>query len=99
MHASVSRVFVQESVAAFSHRCRRQSKTLILATNIDQKSLETEFSTAIFRPTGLKTLFLSIFDPRSSIVKSVFNCHQPGVVLKPHKTNITDFSFVILEDF
>ena len=48
---------------------RRQSKTLVLATNVDKKSLETEFSIAICRPIGdkwqSKTLFLSIFDPRS----------------------------------
>ena len=51
---------------------------LILSTNVDQKSLETEFSIAICRPTGDKwqseTPFLSIFDPRSTIVKRVFDC-------------------------
>ena len=35
------------------------------------------------RPTGLKwqlkTLFLAIFDPHSSFIKSVFNCRLPGV--------------------
>ena len=44
---------------------RWRSKTLILSTNVDQKSLETEFLIAIFHPTGdkwqSKTLFLSIF--------------------------------------
>ena len=43
---------------------RRQSKKLILSTNVDQKSLKTEFSIAICRPTGdkwqSKTLFLAI---------------------------------------
>ena len=62
---------------------RRQSKTLILSTTVDQKSLETEFSIVICRPTGDKwqseTLFLAIFDPRSSIAKSVFDCRLPGV--------------------
>ena len=56
---------------------RWRSKTLILPTNVDQKSLETGFSIAICRPTGdkcqSKPLFLAIFDPRSSIVKSVFD--------------------------
>ena len=73
----------------FSHRNsnrittqgRRQSKTLKLSTNIDQKSLETEFLIAVCRPTGdewqSKTVFLAIFDPRSSIVKSVFDCRFP----------------------
>ena len=50
-----------------------------------KKSLEIEFSIAICPPTGdkcqLKTLFLSIFNPRSSIVKSVFYCRLPGVIL------------------
>ena len=66
---------------------RRQSKTLILSTNVDQKSLEVEFWIAICHPTGdkwqSKTLFLAIFDPRSSIVKSVFNCRLPDVILAP----------------
>ena len=64
---------------------RRQSKILILSTNVDQNIVKTEFSIAIFRPTGdkwqSKTLFLSIFDPRSSIVKSVFDCHLYGAIL------------------
>ena len=65
---------------------RRQSKTLILSTNKDKKSLKTEFSIAICRPTGdkwqSKTLFLAFFDPRSSIVKNVFDCRLPCVVNK-----------------
>ena len=39
--------------------------------NVGKKSLEREFSIAICRPSGdkwqSKTLFLAIFDPRSSI--------------------------------
>ena len=53
---------------------RRQSKTLLLSTNVDQKSLETEFSIAICRPTGAKlqskTLLLAIFDLR------FFDCQE-----------------------
>ena len=56
-----------------------------MLTNVDQTSLETEFSIAICRPTGnkwqLKTLFLVIFDPCLSIVKSVFGCRVPGVIM------------------
>ena len=48
---------------------------LILSKNVDQKSLETEFSIVICRPSGdkwqSKTLFLLIFDPPSSIIKSI----------------------------
>ena len=54
---------------------RRQSKMLILSMNLDRKSLDTEILIAICRPTGdkwqSKTLFLVIFDPHSSIVKSL----------------------------
>ena len=61
---------------------RRQSKTLILSTKVDKKSLVTKFSIAICRPTGdkwqSKTLFLAIVDPRSSIFKSVFDCRLSG---------------------
>ena len=50
----------------------RQSKHSYQTTNADQKSLESMFSIAICRHTGdkwqSKTLFLTIFDLRSSIV-------------------------------
>ena len=62
---------------------RRQSKTPILSRNVDQKSMETVFSIAICHQCGdkwqSKTLFLSIFDPHSSFVDSVFDCRLPGV--------------------
>ena len=57
---------------------RRQSKTLILSTNVD-KNRSKKFLIAICRPAGdkwqSKILFLSIFDPLSSTVtcKSVFD--------------------------
>ena len=63
---------------------RRQSKTFILSTNVDQKLSETEFSIAICRLIGdkwqLKTLFLAIFYTCWSIVKSVCDCRLPGVI-------------------
>ena len=44
---------------------RRQSKTLILSTKVDETSLETEVTIAFCRPTGdklqSKTLFLLFF--------------------------------------
>ena len=65
---------------------RRQSKTPILSRKIDQKSIETEFLIVICRPTGdkwqLKTLFLSLFDPRSSIVDNVLHCRLSSVINK-----------------
>ena len=72
--------YIFESNAESITPDRRQSKTLILSTSVDKKSLETEFSTAICRPNGdkwqSKTLFLSIFDSRQSIGKSLFDCRQ-----------------------
>ena len=48
--------------------------------------LEMEFLNAITQPTGdkwqSKTLFLAIFDPHSSIVRSLVNCCQSGVETK-----------------
>ena len=62
---------------------RWQSKTPILSRDVDQKSLETVFFIAICHHIGnkrqSKTLFLSIFDLRSSIVDSVFDFRLPGV--------------------
>ena len=47
----------------------------VLSRNVDQKSIETVFLIAICRPTGdkwqSKTRFLSIFDPRLTIVDYV----------------------------
>ena len=60
-----------------------QSKTLLLSTNVDQKSLETEFSLAICRLNGdkwqSKMLFLKIFDLCLLIVKSVLDCRLSSV--------------------
>ena len=68
---------------------RRLSKTLILSLNHfeDKKSLETEFSIVICRLVEREmaignTVSRDFFYPRSSIVKSVFNCHLSGVKLK-----------------
>ena len=47
---------------------------------------KTEFSIAIYRQLGdkwqSKTLFLAIFDQRSAILKSVFDCRITGVVIR-----------------
>ena len=84
-HIALS-VFFSSSVSiVFITPDRRQSETLIKSTNIDQKPLATEFSIAIYRSTGdkwqSKTLFLWIFDPRSSIVKHFFDCRLLGVFI------------------
>ena len=69
-----------------SHRNWWQSKTSILSTNVDQQYLETDFSIAVSRPTGdhwqSKTLVVAISDPRSSIVKRVFDCRISGMDTK-----------------
>ena len=50
---------------------------IMLLTNVGKKSLETEFWITICGPTGdkwqSKTLFLVIFDRRSTIVKKIFD--------------------------
>ena len=45
----------------------------------------------------LKTLFLSVFDPRLSIVKSVFDCHLSGVPLvrNDFETFITGYAIIL----
>ena len=62
-----------------------QSKMLIISTNVDKKSLETEFLIAVCCPTGnkwlSKTLFLWILDLRLMIVKSIFDCPLSSVAL------------------
>ena len=57
---------------------RRQSQTSILSTNVEKIVRNRVFDCQM----KSKTLFLTIFDPRSSIVKSVFDCHLPGVNIR-----------------
>ena len=56
----------------FTHRVGGNQKRYLQSTNADQKSIETVFSIVICRQCGdkwqSKTLFLTIFDQRSSIV-------------------------------
>ena len=82
---------------------RWQSKTPILSRNVDQKSIETVFLIAICRHTGdkwqSKTLFLSIFSPRSSIVDSVFDCCLPGVENIGKMFKLVDLLLIIFSLF
>ena len=65
------------------------------------KYLKPEFSIAIRDPNGdkwqSKTLFLSIFEPCLSIVKSVFGCHLSGVPLvrNDFETFITGYAILL----
>ena len=78
----------------FPTQDRRQSKTLIVSTNlhVDQNSLETEFFDCHLSPDwrqmAIETLFLAIFDPRSSIGKSVFDCRLSDVFPGGHSRKI-----------
>ena len=47
---------------------------LILSTKVDKKSLEAEFFIAICR-------LAIIFDPHSSIVKSILDCRLSGLLM------------------
>ena len=62
---------------------RRQSKMLMLSMYVDKIIRNRVFDCLLspdFAPCDrLKTLFLPIFDPRSSIVKNVFVCHRSGL--------------------
>ena len=49
---------------------RRQSKTPIISRNVDKKINRN----SVFDCHLSETLFLSIFDPHSSIVDNVFDC-------------------------
>ena len=74
-----------------------QLKTLILWTKVDQKLFATEFLIAICHQTGVKwqstALFLAILDARSSIVKSILDCHLPSMEKLVHgHVRIQDFS-------
>ena len=61
---------------------RQQLKMIILSRNIVKKIVRNSLI-AICQPSGdkwhLKTLFLAIFDLRSSIVMSVFHSRLSGV--------------------
>ena len=65
---------------------RRQSKTPILSRNVDQKSLETEFSIAICCQLMAieNTVSIDFFYLCLAIVDSIFDCRQPGVKVNPH---------------
>ena len=56
----------------------------MLSTNVDKKYLETNVSIDICRQTDdewqSKTLCRALFDPRSSIVKGVFDRRRCGTV-------------------
>ena len=74
-------IFMLYSHVSVITRCRLQSKKSILSTNVDKKLLETDFLIAICRPFGNKKTVPSDFDPRLSIVKSIFDCRLSGVVM------------------
>ena len=61
---------------------RRQSKTLILSTNVD-KNRERVFDCHLshdWRHMAIENTVYSDFYPRSSIVMSVFDCRLSGVL-------------------
>ena len=76
--------FKDEKKVSISTPDRWQSKTLILLTNVDQKSLKTEFSIVICRLTDdkwqSKHCFLRFLICVSSIVESIFDSPLSGVI-------------------
>ena len=71
--------------SACSHRVGGNRKRYQQSTNADQKSLETVFSIAICRQRSdkwqSKTLFLTIFELRTSIVLAFSTAAYPGDIL------------------
>ena len=47
-----------------------------------RSDLRIELQAPVHALKTTKRLFLAIFDPRSSIVKNVFDCHLTGVMNK-----------------
>ena len=64
---------------------RRQSKTLILSTNVDKKIVRNRVFHCHLSPNwrqmAIENTVSSDFDPRSSIVQSVFDCRLTGVFM------------------
>ena len=60
----------------------RQSKMLILSTNVDQEPLETELSIAVCRPIGDKWQSKTLFQAGFFYPRNDFDCRLPGVILK-----------------
>ena len=66
---------------------RRQSKTLILSTNVDKKVRNRVFDCHLspdWRQMAIENAVLANFDPSSSIVMSVFDCRLSDVILSIH---------------
>ena len=62
---------------------RRQSKTLMLSTSVDQKSSETAFGCHLspdWRQMAIENTVANDFYPRLSIVKRVFDYRLSGVL-------------------
>ena len=73
-----------ESSLIINTPSRRQSRTLILSTNINKNARNIVFDCHLSpdrRQKAIDNTVSSYFDPRSSIVKSVFDCHLPCVVM------------------
>ena len=58
---------------------RWESKTLILSTNADQKSIKQGFQLSFVARLAIVNTVSCDYYPRSSIVKSVFICRLPGM--------------------
>ena len=75
---NLSAVRLEINSAAISHRRKAAIENVNTIDERRSKIVRTEFSIAKWQS---KILFLAIFDSRSSIVKSVFDCRLPGVNL------------------
>ena len=81
-------VRVSEDYRPYRHKSRTlffitpgrwQSKTLILSTNADQKSIKQGFLLSFVARLAIVNTVSCDYYSRSSIVMSVFNCRLPGM--------------------
>ena len=68
-------------------------------SKIDRNSVFDCHLSPHWRQMAIKnTIFISFFDPRSSIVDSIFDCRLPGVIFV-HSKKVNHILVVLLEDF
>ena len=77
-----------------------QSRDMLLHVLIEERRSKINRNSVFdchLSPTGdkwqLKTLFLSIFDRRSSIIDNVFDCHLSGVISRPLDKSVTSKNY------
>ena len=96
---NLSRVF--QIQVGWTHRKGSNRKRYSQSTNVDQKSIVTVISIAICRQSvdkwQSKTLFLMIFDLRSSIVLTFSDCRLSGANTKSGQCTLWLWYFLLVD--